>query len=113
MPSTFMTYFGSRLLGMDVTWDNTTATTLAITMVVNSYSRILIAGYDNLGTGANGITGGAWPLVTPFKCDTAVAPFPFTVTTTAKYRFGIVWANPTTTAIPKYDGVMATSQISM
>ena len=47
MPATFMTYFGSRLLGMDVTWDNTTATTLSITMVVNAYARILIAGWDN------------------------------------------------------------------
>ena len=69
MPATFITYFGSRLLGMDVTWDNTTATTLSITMVVNAYSRILIAGWDNLGAGSNGITGSNWPLVSPFKCD--------------------------------------------
>jgi hypothetical protein len=105
---------------MDVTWDNSTATTLVITMVVNSYSRMLIAGYDTPTTGNNGVTGGAWPLVTPYKCDSITASTTSTQTAVsgiipglAKYKFGIVWANPTTTAIPKYDGIMQVSTIQL
>ena len=113
MPSTFWTYFGTRLLGMDVMWDNSTTDTLIINMTVNAYARIIIGGNDVATTGTpNGITGSAYPLVTPYVCGTT---FPVPAAgglainnkdTNAQYKMGVVWARPNQSLTPKYDGVL-------
>jgi len=76
MPATFVTYFGSQLLGMKVTWDNTTAANLVMTMNVYSYAKPLIAGWDTVGdAGAenNGLKGSMWTTYSPLKCDSTVS----------------------------------------